>query len=63
MRSRSEREQFITVKIIDGKAFRVFKKSGDITSMSKAEGYIVLPVSKDSVKEDEEVTVTLFDLR
>jgi molybdenum cofactor synthesis domain-containing protein len=63
MRSRSEREQFITVKIKDGKAFRVFKKSGDITSMSNAEGYIVLPVSKDSVKKDEEVTVTLFDLR
>jgi molybdenum cofactor synthesis domain-containing protein len=62
MRSRSEREQFITVKIKDNKAFSVFKKSGDITSMSNADGYIVLPVSKDSVKEDEEVTVTLFDL-
>lgn len=59
--SSSGREQFLTVKIIDGKAYPVFKKSGDITSLSKADGYIILPVNLDVIEEGEEVTVILFE--
>ncbi len=59
--SASGREQFLPVKIVDGKAYPVFKKSGDITSLSEAEGYIILPVNLDVIEEDEEVVVTLFE--
>lgn len=59
--SSSGREQFLTVKIIGGKAHPVFKKSGTITSLSKADGYIILPVNLDVIEEGEEVTVILFD--
>ena len=59
--SASGREQFLPVKIADGKAYPVFKKSGDITSLSKADGYIILPVNLDVIEESEEVTVTLFE--
>jgi molybdopterin biosynthesis enzyme len=58
--SSSGREQFLTVKIVDGVAHQVFKKSGAITSMADADGYIVLPVNLDVIDEDEEVTVTIL---
>jgi molybdenum cofactor synthesis domain-containing protein len=58
--SSSGREQFLTVKIVDGVAHPVFKKSGTITSMAQADGYIVLPVNLDTIEEGEEVNVTLF---
>lgn len=59
--SASGREQFLPVKIINGKAHPVFKKSGDITSLSRADGYIILPVNLDVIERGEEVTVTLFE--
>jgi molybdenum cofactor synthesis domain-containing protein len=59
--SGSGREQFLPVKLKDGKAFPVFKKSGDITSLARADGYVMLPVNLDVIKEDEEVTVVLFE--
>ena len=59
--SSSGREQFLTVRVLDGVAHTVFKKSGAITSMAHADGYIVLPVNLDVIEEGEEVTVTLFD--
>jgi molybdopterin molybdotransferase len=59
--SSSGREQFLPVKLEDGKAYPVFKKSGDITSLAKADGYIILPVNLDVIEENEEVTITLFD--
>ncbi len=59
--SASGREQFLPVKIVDGKAYPVFKKSGDITSLSKADGYIILPINLDVIEEGEEVTITLFE--
>ncbi|MEM1581011.1 MAG: molybdopterin-binding protein [Candidatus Bathyarchaeia archaeon] len=59
--SASGREQFLTVKIDDDKAYPVFKKSGDITSLSKADGYIILPVNLDVIEEGEEVMVNLFE--
>jgi len=60
MESRSDREQFITVRIEDGKAYRVYKQSGDITSMTHADGYIVLPMGVSMVEEGETVKVTLL---
>jgi len=60
MVSKSDREQFITVKIEDGKAFRVYKQSGDITSMTHADGFIILPIGTNKVDEGEEVKVTLL---
>ncbi len=59
--SGSGREQFLSVKLIGGKAYPVFKKSGDITSLAQADGYIILPINLDVIEEDEEVTVTLFE--
>lgn len=59
--SASGREQFLTVKIVEGKAYPAFKKSGDITSLSRADGYVILPVNLDVIDEGEEVTVTLFE--
>jgi len=58
--SSSGREQFLTVRLEDGVAHTVFKKSGAITSMAHADGYIVLPVNLDVIEEGEEVTVTLL---
>lgn len=60
MVSRSDREQFITVRLEDGKAYRVFKQSGDITSMTHADGYIILPIGQNKVDEGEAVMVTLL---
>ena len=37
-----------------------FKASGDITSMSKADGYIEIPLETDVIEKDEIVTVTLL---
>jgi molybdenum cofactor synthesis domain-containing protein len=61
LKTKSDREQFITVRLDDCKAYRVFKKSGDITSMTNADGYIVLPIRKNLVKEGEKITVTLLE--
>lgn len=58
--SSSGREQFLTVRLDGGLAYPVFKRSGAITSMAHADGYIVLPVNTDTVEEGEEVTVTLL---
>ena len=57
----SGREQFLTVKIQDGKAIPVFKESGTITSMTEADGYIILPVNLDVLEKGEEVEVTLLE--
>ena len=39
------RHQFYTVRIEDGVAMPAFKASGDITSMSRADGYIEIPLA------------------
>lgn len=57
----SGREQFLTVKIQDDKAIPVFKESGTITSMTEADGYIILPVNLDVLEKGEEVEVTLLE--
>ena len=58
--SSSGREQFLTVRLEDGLAHPVFKKSGAITSMAHADGYIVIPVNTDTIEDGEEVIVTLL---
>jgi molybdenum cofactor synthesis domain-containing protein len=54
------RHQFYTVRIDKGTAVPAFKASGDITSMSKADGYIEIPADVESVEAGTMVEVTLF---
>ena len=54
------RHQFYTVRLRDGVAFPAFKGSGDITSLSQADGYIEIPADQSVVEEGSSVTVTLF---
>jgi molybdopterin molybdotransferase len=58
--STTGRHQFYTVKIVDGQAMPAFKASGDITSMSQADGYIEIPAQTDIVEKGEPVEVKLF---
>jgi molybdenum cofactor synthesis domain-containing protein len=58
--STTGRHQFYTVRIVDGQAMPAFKASGDITSMSQADGYIEIPAQTDIVEKGEMVTVNLF---
>ena len=54
------RHQFYTVTLQDGVAYPAFKGSGDITSLSQADGYIEIPANQNVVEEGERVMVTLF---
>jgi molybdopterin molybdotransferase len=54
------RHQFYTVRLQDGVAYPAFKGSGDITSLSQADGYIEIAASQDTVEEGALVDVTLF---
>jgi molybdopterin molybdotransferase len=54
------RHQFYTVRIEGGAAIPAFKASGDITSMSLADGYIEIPTHTDIVDEGTLVDVKLF---
>ena len=58
--STTGRHQFYTVRIADGQAVPAFKASGDITSMSQADGYIEIPAQTDIVEKGEMVEVKLF---
>jgi len=58
--STTGRHQFYTVRIVDGQAMPAFKASGDITSMSQADGYIEIPAQTDIVEKGERVDVRLF---
>ena len=58
--SQAGRLQFYTVKLDGGLALPAFKGSGEITSLSQADGYIQIPADKSVVEEGEEVEVTLF---
>jgi molybdopterin molybdotransferase len=58
--STTGRHQFYTVRIIEGQAHPAFKASGDITSMSQADGYIEIPAQTDIVEKGEIVEVKLF---
>ena len=54
------RHQFYTVRLRDGVAMPAFKGSGDITSLSQADGYIEIPADQSVVEEGAAVDVTLF---
>jgi molybdopterin molybdotransferase len=58
--STTGRHQFFTVRIADGTAVPAFKASGDITSMSQADGYIEIAAQVDIVEAGEMVEVKLF---
>jgi molybdopterin biosynthesis enzyme len=58
--SSTGRHQFYTVRLENAAAFPAFKGSGDITSLSQADGYIEIPADQDVVDEGVMVTVTLF---
>ena len=55
-----DRHQFYSVRIENGQAVPAFKASGDITSMSQADGYIEVPIGVSVVEKGEAVEVTLF---
>lgn len=55
-----DRHQFYSVKIENGRAMPAFKASGDITSMSQADGYIEVPIGVGVVEKDDVVEVKLF---
>jgi len=58
--SQANRHQFYTVRLDGSTAFPAFKGSGDITSLSQADGYIEIPASEDTIEEGTIVEVTLF---
>jgi molybdenum cofactor synthesis domain-containing protein len=58
--STTGRHQFYTVRLVDGVAQPAFKASGDITSMSLADGYIEIRAQTDIVEKGEVVDVKLF---
>jgi molybdenum cofactor synthesis domain-containing protein len=54
------RHQFFSVRIAGHRAMPAFKASGDITSMSQADGYIEIPADVEVVNEGTIVEVKLF---
>jgi molybdenum cofactor synthesis domain-containing protein len=58
--SPARRHQIYTVRIADDAAYPAFKGSGDITSLSQADGYIEIPEEQSVVEEGTVVAVTLF---
>jgi molybdenum cofactor synthesis domain-containing protein len=54
------RHQFYTVRLQHEVAFPAFKGSGDITSLSQADGYIEIPSDQSTIEEGMVVEVTLF---
>jgi molybdenum cofactor synthesis domain-containing protein len=58
--STTGRHQFYTVRIENGAAVPAFRASGDITSMSRADGYIEIGAQTDLVEAGEIVEVKLF---
>jgi molybdenum cofactor synthesis domain-containing protein len=54
------RHQFFTVRIDGDRAIPTFKGSGEITSLSNADGYFEIAADCERVDEGTEVVVTLF---
>lgn len=55
-----DRVQLFTVRVVDGRAVPAFKGSGDITSMSRADGYLEIPADVEMIDAGTLVEVTLF---
>ena len=60
IKSTPGRHQFFTVRVENGKALSAFKASGDITSLSRADGYIEIPADTEAVEEGTLVEVILL---
>jgi molybdopterin molybdotransferase len=58
--SQAGRLQFYTVRLENGVAMPAFKGSGEITSLSHADGYIQIPPDQSVLEEGSLVDVTLF---
>ena len=58
--STAGRHQFYTVRVENGSAIPAFKGSGDITSMSRADGYIDIPADVETVEAGTVVEVKIF---
>ena len=58
--SSAGRHQFYTVRVQQDGAHPVFKSSGEITSLSEADGYIEIPAEQDHVDAGSMVDVKLF---
>ena len=58
--SQAGRHQFYTVRLAGGAALPAFKGSGDITSLSHADGYVEIPAGTSAIEEGTEVEVMLF---
>ena len=58
--STAGRHQFLPVRVENGQAVPAFKASGDITSMSRADGYIEIPADDIVVETGTPVEVVLF---
>ncbi|MEO8260015.1 MAG: gephyrin-like molybdotransferase Glp [Acidobacteriota bacterium] len=56
----ASRHQIYTVRLADGRAHPAFKGSGDITSLSQADGYIEIPADQETVDAGAMVEVTMF---
>lgn len=54
------REEFIPVRLTDGVAQPIFRKSGVISLLCEADGYIVIDRNKEGLKAGEAVEVRLF---
>lgn len=54
------REEFIPVRLEDGAAYPIFSKSGVISLLCQADGYIVIGRNREGLKKGEEVEVRLF---
>jgi len=58
--STPNRHQFYTVRVENGRAVPAFKASGDITSMSQADGYIEIDANTTAVEAGTMVDVKFF---
>jgi molybdopterin molybdotransferase len=58
--STAGRHQFYSVRLEGDCVMPAFKNSGDITSLSQADGYIEIPSDIDTIEEGTPVDVTLF---
>ena len=58
--SAAGRHQFYTVRVREDGAHPAFKGSGEITSLSEADGYIEIPANESTVEAGSIVDVRLF---
>ena len=60
LKSPKDRLQFYPVRLDGDQAIPVFKGSGDVTSLSDADGYVEVPIGITDVPSGTRVTVTLY---